>query len=74
MSELRDALTKLGEHTQEQDMKELLYDFSGRKVLVVEDNELNQEIAVEILRGTGFILFLWTSRCRRWMVMELTLI
>ena len=56
MSELRDALTKLGEHTQEQDMKELLYDFSGRKVLVVEDNELNQEIAVEILEGAGFVV------------------
>ena len=29
-------------------------DFSGKKLLVVEDNELNQEIAVEILHGLGF--------------------
>lgn len=28
--------------------------FQGKKILLVEDNELNQEIAVEILRETGF--------------------
>ena len=31
-------------------------DYSGKRVLLVEDNELNQEIAVEILQETGFIL------------------
>ena len=29
-------------------------DFSGRHVLLVEDNELNREIATAILRGYGF--------------------
>ena len=27
--------------------------FEGKRFLLVEDNELNQEIAVEILKGTG---------------------
>ncbi|MDY2629659.1 MAG: response regulator [Lachnospiraceae bacterium] len=31
-----------------------MIDYSGRKILLVEDNELNQEIAVEILREMGF--------------------
>ncbi len=30
--------------------------FEGRKILLVEDNEINQEIAVEILEEAGFIL------------------
>ncbi len=30
--------------------------FTGKKILLVEDNELNQEIAVEILQEAGFIL------------------
>ena len=29
-------------------------DFSGKRVLVVEDNELNREIAEEILKEAGF--------------------
>ena len=29
------------------------YDFSGKRILVVEDLEVNREIAAEILRGTG---------------------
>ncbi|MBU5680706.1 response regulator [Blautia sp. MSJ-9] len=29
-------------------------DFSGKKILLVEDNELNREIAVEILQEAGF--------------------
>lgn len=28
----------------------------GKKILLVEDNELNREIAVEILRGAGFVV------------------
>lgn len=31
-------------------------DFWGKKILLVEDNELNQEIAVEILQEEGFVL------------------
>lgn len=30
--------------------------FEGKKILLVEDNELNQEIAVEILREAGFFI------------------
>ena len=30
--------------------------FEGKKILLVEDNELNQEIAVEILQGAGFVV------------------
>ena len=30
--------------------------FQGKKILLVEDNELNQEIAVEILQGAGFVV------------------
>ena len=31
-------------------------DFTGKRVLLVEDNELNREIATEILREAGFIV------------------
>ena len=30
-------------------------DLRGKKILLVEDNELNREIAVEILKGAGFV-------------------
>ena len=30
--------------------------FEGKRVLLVEDNELNQEIAVEILQDAGFVV------------------
>ncbi len=30
--------------------------FEGKKILLVEDNELNQEIAVEILQEAGFVM------------------
>ena len=30
------------------------YDFSGKKILLVEDNEMNREIATEILEENGF--------------------
>ena len=32
------------------------YDFSGTKVLLVEDNEMNREIGTEILQEAGFIV------------------
>ena len=31
-------------------------DFSGKKILLVEDNELNREIATEILEESGFVI------------------
>lgn len=36
--------------------KEKTYDFSGRRVLLVEDNELNMEIAEEFIRHTGVLV------------------
>jgi len=32
------------------------YNFNGKKILLVEDNELNREIATEILQEDGFII------------------
>ena len=32
------------------------YDFAGKKILLVEDNELNREIAEEILEEAGFVI------------------
>ena len=29
-------------------------DYSGKRILLVEDNELNREIAVEIIGSTGY--------------------
>ena len=43
----------LGEIPQESNTLSDRYDFSGRRVLLVEDIELNREIAYEILRQTG---------------------
>ena len=56
MSELREVLTR-PIHT-EAVRKEVVekVDFTGKKILLVEDNELNQEIASEILRGAGFVV------------------
>lgn len=55
-SKLAEAIDSLhGVHSQILSQPELLktYDFSGRKVLLAEDNELNREIAMEILSGAG---------------------
>ena len=35
----------------------------GKKILLVEDNELNQEIAVEILKEAGFIVEVVADGC-----------
>lgn len=40
--------------SREQD-NSLKADFTGRRILLVEDNELNREIATELLREEGFI-------------------
>ena len=55
MSELREALTRpvRTEITSEQEAD---VDLTGKKILLVEDNELNQEIAAEILKEAGFIV------------------
>ena len=55
MSELRAALT----HTQPEEPSMKLpqhADYTGKKILLVEDNELNREIATAILEEAGFQL------------------
>ena len=56
MSDLKAALLKAN-HLAEEIVLEESYtdeDFSGKRVLVVDDNELNREIAMEILQEAGF--------------------
>ena len=55
MSELRDILStpvQVKESAPELNIQS----FKGKKILLVEDNELNQEIAEEILKEAGFIV------------------
>ena len=55
MSELRTVLTKPIQN-QEEEKKEnqkVSCDYSGKRILLVEDNELNREIAMAILEETG---------------------
>lgn len=57
MSELRDILTHSNTSTsnaQPQDAESNSYE--GKKLLLVEDNELNREIATEILGAKGFVV------------------
>ncbi len=55
MSELRDALLKPIEEEKPVEAAEPLDDiFAGKRILLVEDNELNQEIAATILEEQGF--------------------
>jgi len=56
MSELREALLQPLEEaeTAEAVSKPLNGEFVGKKILLVEDNELNQEIAATILEEQGF--------------------
>ncbi|MCI8517848.1 MAG: response regulator [Hungatella sp.] len=57
LSELRELLespfTVQGMEEDEEEDREF---FIGKKILLVEDNELNQEIAVEILQEAGFVI------------------
>lgn len=54
MSELRSVLAKPFGAEDASAMTEKGPDFSGKKLLLVEDNELNLEIASTILQETGF--------------------
>ena len=57
MSELRDVLTKPFRVPEEHKFQTAAPSpFTGKKILLVEDNELNQEIAVEILKEAGFVM------------------
>ena len=58
LSDLRETLMSALGQKQTDAVQELLppkdADFKGRRILLVEDNELNREIAQEILREYGF--------------------
>ena len=55
MSELRDVLTEpFRNKSEESSEKSAEPDFNGKRVLLAEDNELNQMIAVSILENAGF--------------------
>ena len=58
MSDLRETLMNAIGQTQTDAAQELLLEknvgFKGKRILLVEDNELNREIAQEILREYGF--------------------
>ena len=60
MSDLRETLMSALGQNQTDAAQELLpqknADFKGRHILLVEDNELNREIAQEILREYGFLV------------------
>ena len=60
LSDLRDALLTATGHAPKAAEPDVLpeaqADFCGRHVLLVEDNELNREIAVEILHEYGFLV------------------
>ena len=56
LSDLKNALLKAN-HLAEENAPATSFtdvDFSGKRVLLVEDNELNREIATEILQEAGF--------------------
>ncbi len=53
MSELRSALTQTKEVDTGVQLEKAMYDYSGKRVLLVEDNELNREIATAILEEAG---------------------
>lgn len=57
LSELREILESpfMVSEIREKD-SENTTSFTGKKILLVEDNEINQEIALEILRSAGFVM------------------
>lgn len=59
MSDLKSALLAANNYSDKQEQQEAVWtkvDFSGKRVLVVEDIELNREIAEVILTESGFIV------------------
>lgn len=56
MSDLRRVLAQVNRPGDNKTVsaKQARSDFSGRRVLIVEDNELNREIADEIMKNSGF--------------------
>ena len=58
MSDLKAALLAANNLVEKKDEKAAwtTMDFKGKRILLVEDNELNREIAEEILTETGFVV------------------
>ena len=57
LSELREILeSPFTVQDKKSNDAEETFSFEGKKILLVEDNELNQEIAAEILRESGFAI------------------
>ena len=58
MSELRNALTQPTSNAVREPARAEMnkYDYSGKHILLVEDNELNREIATAILEETGMLI------------------
>lgn len=56
MSELREVLTRPVRTERREEIVTEPIDFTGKRILLVEDNELNQEIAAEILKEAGFLV------------------
>ena len=56
MSDLKKTLAECCEPGSTAAQKEEKADYSGKKILLVEDNEMNREIACEILEEYGFVL------------------
>lgn len=54
MSELRDVLSRPFQVSPEEELEKNRVEFNGKKILLVADNELNQEIAQSILEENGF--------------------
>lgn len=54
MSQLRDLLANPGAHVVTPKKKQ--YNYEGKRILLVEDNELNMEIAQTILEDAGFLI------------------
>ncbi len=57
MSELRSVLTKpVQREVENYENVENTHDYSGKRILLVEDNELNRELASTLLKETGMVI------------------
>ncbi|MDE7479570.1 MAG: response regulator [Lachnospiraceae bacterium] len=56
MSNLKTTLLSAIYPTKEQDNPKAKIDFQGKRVLLVDDNEMNKEIAEEVLVEAGFVV------------------
>ena len=56
MSDLKKTLVRCCEPEKEESPEEQKPDYTGRKLLLAEDNEMNREIACEILKEYGFVM------------------